>query len=102
MKDITDADYAHAKRNCEGFEINNLAECHDLYVESDTLLLANVFENFRNMSIYICEVDPARFLTAPGTSSFKKDQRKVRFLTDIDTILTVEKVFRGGVCDSIY
>ena len=45
MEDITDADYAHAKRVCKHFEIKNL-EYHDLYVQSNTLLLAGVFENF--------------------------------------------------------
>ena len=53
MKDITDADYAHAKRVCKNFEVKNLGEYHDLYVQSDTLLLADVFENFRNMYLEI-------------------------------------------------
>ena len=48
MEDITDADYAHAKRVCKDFEIKNLGEYYDLYVQSDTLLLADVFEDFRN------------------------------------------------------
>ena len=43
MEDITDAGYAHAKRVCKDFEIKNLGEYHDLYVQSDTLLLADVF-----------------------------------------------------------
>ena len=47
MEDITDADYVHAKRVCKDFEIKNLEEYHDLYVQSDTLLLADVFENFQ-------------------------------------------------------
>ena len=51
MEDITDADYAHAKRVCKDFGITNLREYHDLYVQSDTLLLADVFENFRYMCI---------------------------------------------------
>ena len=46
MEDIADADYAHAKRVCKYSEIKNLGEYHDLYVQSDTLLLADVFENF--------------------------------------------------------
>ena len=46
MEDITDADYAHVKRVCKDFEIKNLREYHNLYVQSDTLLLADVFENF--------------------------------------------------------
>ena len=49
MEDITDADYVHAKGVCKEFEIKNLGEYHDLYVQSDTLLLADVFENIRNM-----------------------------------------------------
>ena len=49
MEDITDADYAHTKRVCRDFEIKHLGENHDLYVQNDTLLLANVFENFRNI-----------------------------------------------------
>ena len=51
MEDITDADYVHAKRVCKDFEIKNLEEYHDLYVQSDTLLLADVFENFQNMCL---------------------------------------------------
>ena len=46
MEDITDSDYAHAKRVCKYFEVKNLGEYHDLYVQSDTLLLAVVFQNF--------------------------------------------------------
>ena len=53
MRDITDADYAHVKRVCKDFEIKNLGEYHDLYVQSNTLLLADVFENFQNMCLKI-------------------------------------------------
>ena len=53
MEDITDADYAHAQRVCKDFEIKKLAEYHDFYVQSNTLLLADVFENFRNMCLKI-------------------------------------------------
>ena len=65
MEDITDADYAHAKRVCKDFEIKNLGEYRDLYVQSDILLLTDVFENFRNMCLEIHEPDPAKFLSAP-------------------------------------
>ena len=51
MEDITDADYRHAKIVCKDFEIKHLGEYHDLYVQSDTLLLADVFENFRNICV---------------------------------------------------
>ena len=53
MEDITDADYTHGKRVCKDFEIKNLGEHHDLYLESDTLLLAHVFKNFRKMFLKI-------------------------------------------------
>ena len=53
MEDTTDADYAHAKRVCKDFELKHLGEYHDLYVQSNTLLLANISENFRNMCLKI-------------------------------------------------
>ena len=65
MEDITDADYAHAKRVCKDFEIKNLGEYHDLYVQSDTLLLADVFENFGYICLTIYELEPAKLLSAP-------------------------------------
>ena len=65
-EDITDADYIHAKRVCKGFEIKHLGEYHDLYLKSDTLLLADVFENFSKMFLKIYHEDPVKFLSAPG------------------------------------
>ena len=59
MEDIIDADYAHAKWVCKYFDIKNFGEYHDLHVQSETLLLADVFENFRNMCLEIYEIDPA-------------------------------------------
>ena len=66
MEDITDADFVHSKKICKNFKIKNLGEYHDLYVKSDTLLLANVFENFRNMCLKLYELDAAKFILAPG------------------------------------
>ena len=54
------------KKVCKDFEIKGLGEYHDLYVQNDTILLADVFEKFRNMCFKIYELDPAGFLTAPG------------------------------------
>ena len=53
MEDITDADYAHAKRVRKDFEIKNLGEYHDLYVHSNTLVLADVSENCKNMCLFM-------------------------------------------------
>ena len=105
MEDTTDADYAHVKKVCKDFEINNLAEYHDLYVQSDTLLLADVFETLRNMCLEIYELDLAKFLSAPGLawqSALKKAKVKLDLLTDIDMLLMVEKGISGGICHSIY
>ena len=61
LEDITDKDYAHAQKVFEEFKLKNLGDYHDLYVQSDTLLLADVFENVRNKCIEIYELDPAHF-----------------------------------------
>ena len=66
MEDITDADYPHAKIVCKDFEIKKLGEYHDLYVQSDTLLLPDVFENLRNMCLKIYELDPEIFISVYG------------------------------------
>ena len=65
-KGIIDKDYAHAGKVWEVFEIKNLGEYHDLYVLSNTLLLADVFENFRAKCTEIYALDPSHFLSAPG------------------------------------
>ena len=57
MGDITDADYKHAKRVCKGFKIKNVGEYHDLYVQSDTLLLINIFNSFPDICVKIYEPD---------------------------------------------
>ena len=76
-----------------------------MHVQSGTLLLAGVFENFRNMRVKIYELDAAKFLSAPGLgwqAAFKKTKVKLDLLTDIDMLLMVEKGIRGGLCYSIY
>ena len=66
MEDITDADYVHAKRIYKDFEIEKLGEYDDSYVPSNTLFLADAFENFRNMFLKIYKLDPAKFHSATG------------------------------------
>ena len=61
MEYITGIDRRHATKNYKKFKMNNLSDCRDLYVQSDTLLLANLFENSRNKCIEIYELDPAYF-----------------------------------------
>ena len=105
LQDITYADYAHAKRVCKDFEIKNFEEYHDLYVQSDILLLADVFENFRNICLKIYELDHPKFILPPRLvwkAALKKTIVKLDLLTDIDMLLIVEKGIRRGICHSIY
>ena len=67
---ITNEDYEHAQKVWDTFNISNLGEYHDLYVQSDISLLADVFENFRDKCIKIYNIDPTNFLTAPGLAWF--------------------------------
>ena len=105
MEDNIDVDYAHAKRFCKDFEVKDLGEYHDLYVQSDTLLLADIFQKFRNMCIEIYELDSAKFLSSPGLAwqaALKKTKVKLDLLTNIDMLFMVEKGIRGRMCHSIY
>ena len=65
LEDINNGDYMHAQKAWNVFEIKNLGEYNDLYIKSDMLLLADVFENFRNKCLEIYELDPIYFVYAP-------------------------------------
>ena len=98
LEDITHKDYAHAQKVFEEFKLKNRGDYHDLRVQSDTLLVADVFENFRKKCIEIYELDPAHFLSALGLAwqpCLKKTGVELELLTDIDCI-------RGGICHAIH
>ena len=100
LEDISDEDYPHVQKVGGVFEIKN-----DLYVQSDTLLLADVFENFRNKCTEIYELDPAHFLSAPRLAwpaCLKKTKVKLESITDINMLLMIEKEIRGAVCHAIH
>ena len=99
MENISDIDYRNGNNVFKKFKLKNLGEYHDLYVQSDTLLLADVFENFRNICIKVFEFDPAHFLSLPGLAwqaCLKKTNVKLELLTDYDMLLMVEEGIRGG------
>ena len=76
-----------------------------MYVQSDTLLLADVFENFKNMCIKVYELDPAHFLSAhvlAWQAHLKKTGVKRELLTDVDMLLMVEKEIKGAICHAIH
>ena len=105
LEHISDEDYSHAKKVWDVFEIKSLGEYHDLYVKTDTLLLADIFENFRNMCLYIYELDPVHSVSAPGLgwqACLKKAVIKLELITDYDMILMIEKGIRGGICQATH
>ena len=105
IENINDIDYRHGNNVFKKFKLKNLGEYHDLYVQSDTLLLADVFEYFRNMWIKVYEFDPAHFLSLPGLAwraCLKKTNVKLELLNDYDMLLMVEEGIRGEICHSIH
>ena len=83
MENIDDIDYRHGNNVFKRFKLKNLGEYHDLCVQGDTLLLADVFENFRNTCIKVYELDPAHFLSLPGLTwqaCLKKNKHKIRII----------------------
>ena len=104
-EDITSVDYRHAKRVFKKLNNKNLADYHDSYVQIDTLLLADVFENFRNKSIETYKLDPVHSLSAPGSAwqaCLKKTEVKLELLTNNHMLLMVEKGIRGRICHAIH
>ena len=105
MENIEDIDYRHGNNVFKRFKLKNLGEYHDLYMQSDTLLLADVFENFRNTCLKVYELDPTHFLSLPGLAwqaCLKKMSIKLELLGDYDMLLMVEEGIRGRICPSIH
>ena len=84
LEDISGKDYNHAQKVFEEY-CTDMGDCHDLYVQTDTLLLADVFEIFRDKCIEIYGLDPSYFYSAPGLAwqaCLKKTDKKFELLTD--------------------
>ena len=98
---ITRQDYKHAQKVWNKFKCKNIGDYHDFYVQPDTLLLADCFENFRNPCQKEYELDPCYFVSIPGLI-LKKTQVKLELLTDIDMILMNENGIRGGITQAVH
>ena len=91
---ISDEDYRHAQKVWKTFEMKTLEDYHNLCNKADVLLLADVFENFRNICIKNYKLDPAHYYTAPGLAwdaALKITEVELELLTDPDMLLMVEK-----------
>ena len=100
LENISETDYAHAKNVFKNFNINNLGEYHDLYVRSDTFLLADIFKSFRQSCLKIYELDPVHFVSLPALAwqaCLKKTNVELELLTDYDMHLMIEEGIRGGI-----
>ena len=97
---ITDDDYKHAQEVWDTFDCRNIGDYHDLYLKTDVLLLADVFENFRQTAMATYGLDPAHYYTLPGYSwdcLLKCTNVSLELLTEPDMYLFVEKGLRGGI-----
>ena len=97
---ISQEDYQHAQKVWKTFNMQTLREYHDLYLETDVLLLADVFENFRSVCLKNYKLDPAHYYTSPGLAwdaALKMTGVELELLTDPDMVLLVERGIRGGV-----
>ena len=97
---ISDENYQHAKNVWNTFNLENMGEYHDLYLQSDILLLADVFENFRKTCLEYYKLDPCHYFTSPGLSwdaMLNMTDIKLELMTDIDMFQFIEKGMRGGI-----
>ena len=98
--DVSEDDYKHAQKVWDAFKIRNLGEYHDLYLKTDILLLADVFENFRKTCLHHYRLDSSHYMSSPGLSwdaMLKMTKINLDLISDIDMQLFIEKGLRGGI-----
>ena len=97
---ITDEDYQHAINMWNTFGCKTIRDYHDLYLKSDVLLLADVFENFRKTCLHHYKLDPAHYYTSPGLAwdaCLKTTGQHLQLLHDYDMLMMFEQGIRGGI-----
>ena len=102
---ISDDNYNHLKHVWKVFKCKKFKDYHELYLKVDTLLLADIFENFRNMCMNTYQLDPVHYFTAPGLSFdslLKYTKIKLDYIKDVDIQLFIEKGIRGGISTIVH
>ena len=102
---ISDENYNHFKHVWKVFKCKKFKDYHELYLKVDTLLLADIFENFRNTCMNTYQLDPVHYFTAPGLSFdslLKYTKIKLDYIKDVDIQLFIEKGIRGGISTIVH
>ena len=97
---VTQEDYQHAQEMWTAFNCQNLGDYHDLYMKTDVLLLADIFENFHLLCMETYKLDPAHYYTSLGLSwdaMLKHTKINLQLIDDIDMYLLMESGLRGGI-----
>ena len=97
---ISDKPYQHAQKNCSTFELKNMGQYHDLYLESDILLLSDVFENFRITCLQYYKLDPCHYFSSPALrwdAMLKMTGIQFELMTDVEQFQFIEKGMPGGI-----
>ena len=105
MTNVSKDDYEHAQRVWKEFRIHNLGDYHDLYLLTDVILLANVFEAFRDTCLEHFKLDPVHFYTLPGLAwktCLRKTGVRLELLTDPDMLPMFERGIRGGMTQAVH
>ena len=105
MSKINESDYKHAQRVWEELGVRNIGGYHDLYLRTDVVLLANVFEAFRDTCLKNYSLDPVHFCMAPGfawKACLKKTGVGLELLTDPDMLLMFERGIRGEITQAVH
>ena len=104
MSSISEEDYQRAQKVWEEFGIRDLGDHHDLYLRTDMVLLANIFEAFRDTCLRHYSLDPAHFYTSPGLAwkaCLKHTGIKLELLTNPDMLLMFQWGIRGGITQAV-
>ena len=99
-EEISDEDYQHAIKVWNTFGCKTIRDYHDLYLKSDVMLLADVFENFRKTCLHHYKLDPAHYYTSPGLAwdaCLKNTGQQLELLHDYDMLMMIERGIRGGI-----